>query len=738
MRRHPPLSSVVTALLALPLTALAEETPGFELKEMVVTATRTEKDSADAPAAVSVVDATEIEVMNVQSADEALRLLPGAYATRPGGHQPSVMGTNVLLRGIPDYSRTLVLVDGQVLNDPYIGAVTWEAVPPEIIDRIEVVPGPFSSLYGGSAMGGVINIITKAPQDLSVGAKATYGTDNFRGYTLVYQDRYFDRVGLLLNASQKQSDGYVKDEVVRSATNGGAGTAVAGAVATTDPYGNPRYRVGDKGDGAWESLNAGAKVYVDLPARGRIALGASHFDYEKKWDTFHTYLADAAGNPVSSGPVTFNDNGTDKQMTLSESLFLSGPNPKEQNRYSLEYDQKLGAASAFKLLAGYVDTPMYDTTTPATGATLNGGPGTRLHRPNRETSASAQLTTPVAERHLLVTGVAAGKREIETYQFLVSDWRDEDATGAKQNQTAGQDQYYAVFAQDEILLTDRVTAYLGGRYDWWSTEGYIQQFTAPAYRNEYSERSLSYFSPKASLVYRPAEGTTLRASAGKAFRPPVLRDTFGWWVPPAGLTFVPNPDLKPETLTAWELGAEQRVGRGTLLRATYYDSTLKDLIYRTQTTTTQSIENAARARIRGVEAEVRQQLTSMLQAFVNATYNDAKIVENPAKPATEGKRMTRTPQKMANIGVQGRQGPWGGSLSGHYVGKTYANDENLDVVSNVYGSYDAYFLVDAKVSYAVHETTTLSLAVDNLLDREYYESTRAQGRAVYGEISLRF
>src|SRR4030065_2449432 len=124
--------------------------------DVVVTATKTAKDTMDAPATVSVVTTKDIENMKREWADEALAYLPGVYTKRPGGHEPSVMGTNVVMRGIPDYSRTLVLVDGQTLNDPYIGAVTWESVPAETVERIEGVPGPFSSLYGGSAMGGVI------------------------------------------------------------------------------------------------------------------------------------------------------------------------------------------------------------------------------------------------------------------------------------------------------------------------------------------------------------------------------------------------------------------------------------------------------------------------------------------------------------------------------------------------------------------------------------------------------
>ncbi len=735
------LIATLIAGLVLPLTAISAE-PSTDrtqrLPETVVTATKTAKDTADAPATVSVVTRNEIENTHVQSADEALRFLPGVYTTRPGGHEPSVMGTNVLLRGIPDYSRTLVLVDGQTLNDPYIGAVTWESVPPETIERIEVVPGPFSSLYGGSAMGGVINIITKTPRRRDIAVKAGFGTNNFKSTSLVYQDRPGERVGIVLDYAYKRSDGYIKDEVLVAAGST-AGTAVTGARQTTDAQGNVRYLIGDKGANAWDSENVGARLYFDLPEGVRLTLGASRFTYSSfDRNRFNTSLRDAGGNPVSSGSHTLSEYGT--QITVRESSFLTGPDSdiKEQNRYTAEYEQRLGQGASFKATLGYTDIPLYNNyIVPGSTATLNGGTATRLLRPNSELSGSAQWSFPASDRHYLVTGIAVGKRNIDTVTYNISDWRNADATGTIANQTAGEDRTYAVYLQDEITLSNRLTAYLGARYDYWATDGFIE---ASGSRTVYSERNQSYFSPKASLVYRPEDRTTLRASVGKAFHAPVLRDTFGYWTPSTGYTFSPNPDLKPETLTSWEIGAEQQFGRGTLLRVTYFDNRLNDLIYRTSDSTalTESITNAGEARVKGLELELRQPLTDGVSAFVNATWNNPRITANPTKPATEGKIMTRTPRKMANAGIQGRFGPWSGSLLAHYAGKVYANDENKDTVSGVYGSYDAHTVVNTKLSYAVRKEVTLSLAVDNLLDREYYESSRAMGRAVYGEVALRF
>lgn len=722
--------------------AFAAEEPQV-MGDVVVTATKTAKDTMDAPATVSVVTAKEIENMNIHSADEALTLLPGVYTKRPGGHEPSVMGTNVVMRGIPDYSRTLVLVDGQTLNDPYIGAVTWESVPAETIKSIEVVPGPFSSLYGGSAMGGVINIITKTPTKREFSVKGGYGTDNFKSGSLVYQDRLGESVGVVLDYAYKQSDGYIQNEVVIKPGTG-TGTAVTGAVPTTDASGNLAYLVGYKEANAWSSQNLGAKLYVDLPSESRLTLGASQFLYDSSGrNRFNTYLRDAVtGNPVAFGNVTV----AGSRLAVG-SKFLTGPDSeiKEQNRYTAEYETKLGKEGALKATLGYTDLPMYNNYfVLGSTATLNGGPATRMLRPSNELSGSLQASLPVSDRHYLVTGLSSSKRTIDTITYNVSDWRDPNAIGPVQNQTAGEDTSYALYFQDEITITDHLMAYLGGRYDSWSTEGYIEQVAATpapgAYKNVYSARSQTHFSPKVSLVYRPIDATTVRGSIGNAFHTPNLRDTFGWWTPTTGYSYTPNPNLKPETVTSWEIGVEQQVGGDTLLRATLYENSLKDLIYRTQDDTlmTQGVANAGAAKVKGIELEVRQKLSGGLTAFANVTYNDSKITENSANRATEGKRMTNTPQQMANIGLQGVQGPWSGSLGGHYVGKVYANDVNADTVSGVYGSYDAYFVADAKIAYKVKDSVTLSLSINNLLDRRYYQSTLAQGRAFYGEAAFRF
>lgn len=711
------------------------------LSDVVVSATKTEQSSSEAPASVSVVSAKNIENMNIHSPDQALKFSPGAYTTRTAGNEPSVMGTNVVLRGIPDYSRTLVLVDGQTLNDPYIGAVTWESVPAETIKRIEVVPGPFSSLYGGSAMAGVINIITKVPTKREFSLKGGYGTDSFKSGSFVYQDHPLEWMGVAFDYGYKRSDGFVKDEVLIAPSGAGGVLPVAtGARQTTDASGNLRYLIGDKGPIGWDSENIGVKFYLDLPANSKLSVGASQFKYSSFGrNHYNFYLRNLAGNPVVPG--TYAVNGT--RIVATEKNLLTGPDSdiKTQNRYTLEFEKQLAQAT-LKATLGHTDIPLYNNyiVLGAADTLAAGGAATRMLRPSKETSGSLQVSMPVAENNFLVAGVSAGKRDIYTVTYNITDWRNKDAIGPIANQTGGTDTSYALYVQDEIKLSDKLTAYLGGRYDSVTAQGYIEGAGGVATRTTYAATTQTHLSPKVSMVYRPQEQTTLRASVGNAFHAPQLRDTFGWWTPMTGYTYTPNPLLKPETVTSWEIGVEQQVGSNTLLRATYYENSLKDLIYRTQDDILlkQSVANAGAAKVKGFELEARQKLTNELTAFVNVTYNDSKFTKNPAKVLTEGKRMTNTPDKMANLGIQGAMGSWSGSLMGKYVGKVYTNDVNLDTVSGVFGSYDAYFIADAKISYKVKNSIALSLSVSNLGDRRYYQSTLAQGRAYFGEAEFKF
>ncbi|RII00735.1 TonB-dependent receptor [candidate division NPL-UPA2 bacterium Unc8] len=133
------------------------EVPVFDLGEIIVTATRREATVAELSSSVTVISAEEIAEGGETTVLEALRGLPGLDVVQSGG--PGAL-TSVFLRGT-NSGHTLVLVDGVKVNSPTTGMFDFAHLTVDNIERIEIVRGPQSTLYGSDAIGGVINIITK-------------------------------------------------------------------------------------------------------------------------------------------------------------------------------------------------------------------------------------------------------------------------------------------------------------------------------------------------------------------------------------------------------------------------------------------------------------------------------------------------------------------------------------------------------------------------------------------------
>ncbi|WP_404369697.1 TonB-dependent receptor domain-containing protein [Corallococcus coralloides] len=140
-------------------------------EERVVTASRRAQSSLEAPNATTVITAEDIRLSGATTLPELLRRVPGADVMAMG-----VGSANVSLRGFNQRlaNKVLVLVDGRTEYQDFLGLTVWAGLPIglEEIDRIEVIRGPGSALYGANAMLGVINIITQAP---GTGRRARFG-----------------------------------------------------------------------------------------------------------------------------------------------------------------------------------------------------------------------------------------------------------------------------------------------------------------------------------------------------------------------------------------------------------------------------------------------------------------------------------------------------------------------------------------------------------------------------------
>ena len=149
--------------------ALAQD----ELDETVVTATRTPVALSSVGAPVIVITRNDIERTLANDVSELLQQHAGLEVARHGGQGQT---TSLFMRGT-DSNHTVVLVDGVRMNPGTIGGAALQNIAPEAIERIEIVKGPGSSLYGTEAIGGVVQIFTRGANQDGFSAGATYGSN---------------------------------------------------------------------------------------------------------------------------------------------------------------------------------------------------------------------------------------------------------------------------------------------------------------------------------------------------------------------------------------------------------------------------------------------------------------------------------------------------------------------------------------------------------------------------------
>jgi outer membrane receptor for ferrienterochelin and colicins len=191
-----------------------------DLADIVVTASRAPERSTESGASVALLPAQELTRRNITTLDQALQFAPGV--TFNAG-QMDIRGSTGLARGVG--SRVLLMLDGHPILSGDGGEVDFESLPLLDVNRVEVVKGAYSSLYGGSALSGVVNVIT-SPIDSgsSTTVRAHYGVwqlpDRFR-YTSdqlaergigLQHSTDLDGIGVRLFLGRETSDGYRQDD----------------------------------------------------------------------------------------------------------------------------------------------------------------------------------------------------------------------------------------------------------------------------------------------------------------------------------------------------------------------------------------------------------------------------------------------------------------------------------------------------------------------------------------------
>lgn len=710
---------------------------------VIVTATRSEIDTDKVPASTSVIPEEEIKTRNITQLDQSLNLLPGVIVSRTKGWTDTLVGVG--MRGFAasgtTQSRTLIMLDGEPLNDGYTGQVMWSTIPTSEINRVEVVRGPYSALYGGNAMGGVINVLTRPADKRHIELSSQFGSQNTGNYAANYSERFFGKLGVSAGYQRTQTVGYPSQLITKTASTGSSGTAVSGATATITNAGAQTFVVGEVGHNWFHSNGARGRVEYAFSSKTTAFVQYMRQQYSYGYGLYNSYLLDSNGKAIASGTVHFTVNGVSKQMTLTPVTFMpSGPGGGNSNFYHARILHSLSDRQMVEVSGGMFDQPLDWYNSAGSSAAYGTGAGSTSNDPSRSWHANAMWSLSRSKAGDVLAGFEFRRAAAGADNYNLTDYTDRNTKATQTFAASGKSNNVAVYGQDQYSLTRRLIVTAGGRFDYWfGFNGKSNNFDSTGLI-AFPDRTENSWNGKLSALYRLTETTSLRASVGNAFRNPTVYNLYRTWTSTSGTLYKANPNLDPEHLISWEAGIRQHLGGNLQAEATYYENRVSDLIYSSTdydsdpTGKTIVQRNAGESRTRGAEFMAKDRLLPWLELSVSYTYNDAVITKNASIPATVGKQVTRVPRNSASGILAAAKGRWSGTLTDRFVAHVHSTDLNTDIHWGVPGAYDGYNVMGGSLNYEINKHFTIYGSVENLLDRSYFQYYVSPGRTSMGGV----
>lgn len=672
----------------------------FVLDEMVVSATRSEKKLLDTAASVSVITDKDLNKMHINNLDEAFVKIPGVYVGRLSGIGSTTSQT--VMRGVNAANSVAVLVDGVQVNDSYNGSVTWSAIPVDMVKRVEVLRGPASVLYGGNALAGVINIITKDVDKTSVNLKLSYGSNNTQNHSLYVAGKASDKLDFNVNYEKKKTDGYITDPVLSS-------KAVIGAETTTTNTGAKRWIIGNKGKRQWDENTVGVGFKYHFDESKSLALDFTKNEYEYSYSAPTSYFGD--------------------DIIKKAGTYFSTPGEKASNKYNMTYND---SENDWKAVVGYSDQyKQHDTSI---------SKATDSSKPNTRFSFDLQKNQTISANNNAVFGLNYRKDKMDATVYKLADKFNSDSKIAVDSMASGTNKSYSAYVMDEHKFSDRWTATAGLRYDKWSTDGRILLPNKTEAIN-YDESTYDNWSPSLSVMYKPEADSSVYLSWGKAFEAPSLYRMYSSSYS-SNVYNIANPNLKPQKAETFELGYKKELNNKSAIGVSVYDTKYKGLLYKNSLGVVDGMnatcyQNAGEAEAKGFELELNHSFDDKWSAFLNYTYQNP-VIKKALKATEKDKYVTAIPKEVFRAGVTYSDNKWSGMLTGEYISKRFSKTDNSDTVNGVYGSYDPYFIMNMDISYSFNKNYTLTASVNNILDRDFFNYYYQPGRTYSVEINYRF
>ncbi len=648
-----------------------------EIGITVVTPSRTSRSIADVPGAVEVILGPQLEsAPGATLNDKLVNIIPGAVSSRANGIYSFT--SVVTLRGLPsnEQGRTLVLLDGVPVNTGATGAVNWNRLAIENIDRIEVFKGPVSSLYGSNAAAGVINVITKKT---SAGYRlgTSYGTYN-TFQTNVGAGVKLKKLTLSADGSYLTSDGY---------------NSTPQAQRVTPDYTVDKY-VREKNVSAKATLDLGEKGAVDAQysrTEGLRGEGTRIRTVDGASRQYNTDFARAAWHGEKNGVAW----QTQAYYQFEDYSRLNESTKSGYTRVNTEVNREDagGQAAASMPFAGLTATLGADYKLGSVDATdHNVAPPPAYDSKNR--GRASQYAPYVQGEKALFSGRLK----------LLAALRYDNAS------------YFDGYFFNPSNTVNLVNGPQSEHY--W--DSFSHKFAASWRYSDILEQYLSYgrgFRPPAledmCLTLLRGSGINKRLS-------------------------VANPALKPETVDTAETGFKLAPLAGLYIEPAAYYTIGRDFMYTTDTgeiiggTKVSKKDNIGKVKIYGAELPVKFYAGAISFAAAYA-WSDSEIESYNGPAALKGRTLTYSPHHTVSSSIGIKTAPADLTLGWAYKSKQFTADDNSAWV----GWYQTF---SASVSRAFSRAVSARLSVENIFDKRCQESSTdlAPGRTVTVSVAAKF
>lgn len=740
------------------LLALVTLSPVFaaELEEIVIWGEASDQRSGPGAALTP----EDLVGANLATTEDLVKYEPGLIVRRRFiGDANGTLG----IRGANMFqtARSMVFADGvplhYLLQSRWNGAPRWSMIAASEIQQVDILYGPFSAEYGGNAMGGVILMESRIPQESEFHFDSMLYFQDFSAYGfqevlpgyksfLSYGNKLGD-VSFYLSYNHLENKAQPQSFHIGAPASGAESTQVSGAIAGRDQLGRDVMYYGDSGVIDSVTDNFKLKLGYDLGAWSAL-LNVVYEDRVTDADRPRSYLRNASGEPVWSGnvgqdaseffvPASSFGISEGRRDSLSAGLRIRG-----QLSDSLSFEGNLNRFSVLRdenlISSGH---PASNNFTLAGQLTDSGDTGWR--------TAEIKLSyePPSLSGLSLTSGLRREQYHLHTDVLDVDDYRAPDGYQYSAR-SGGETVLDAAFVQVYWDLFHTWEVGLGARYESWeSRRGYHGVEEPQSSKLELARlpgQQRNKLSPKFSLGYFPHDLWSLRYSLARAYRFPIVEELFSRYQAFNAVNHA-NPNLEPEAGLHHNLMLERKWSN-SVLRLNLFQEVIDDVIEAQSTylpggVSVRTFLPVSRVKTRGAELVVNLE-DVWLNGFdlrFNMAHTRAEIIKNSPDPAIEGKRYPRMPDWRANLlGSYRLTASLDIGAGLRYAASSFGRLDNRDTESEVFGAQDGYLFVDLKANWALSKNLVFGLGLDNVFNKKAFVTHPWPMRTLFleGKISL--